>query len=82
MFTDMAGYSALSQRDERLAIELLEEQRCVIRALLPRHDGREVEMVGDGFLIEFASAVQAVRCGVLIQQALENGTPRDFFCTQ
>src|SRR5947209_5629015 len=43
MFTDMVGYSALTQRNEKLALELLEEQRRLLRALFPQFAGREVE---------------------------------------
>ncbi len=39
MFTDMVGYSALSQRNEALAVELLEEHRRVVRDILPKHAG-------------------------------------------
>jgi adenylate cyclase len=50
MFTDMVGYSALTQRNERLALELLEEHRRLLRELFPKFEGREVETTGDGFL--------------------------------
>src|SRR5215813_1355308 len=70
MLTDMVGYSALAQRNEALALELLEEHRGVVRGLLPRHGGREVKTTGDGFLIEFSSALAAVQCAVTIQQTL------------
>ncbi len=70
MFTDMVGFSALAQRNEARAIELLEEQRQVVRSVLPRHGGREVKTTGDGFLIEFPSALAAVQGAVEIQQAM------------
>ena len=41
MFTDMVGYSALSQRDDKLALELLEEHRQVLREIFPRFNGTD-----------------------------------------
>ncbi len=67
MFIDMVGFSALAQRNETLALQLLEEQRNQIRPLLEKHKGREVKTTGDGFLVEFASSLEAVRCAVEIQ---------------
>ena len=43
MFTDMVGYSALSQRNEALALELLEEHRGVLHGLFPEHQGTEIK---------------------------------------
>ncbi len=71
MFTDMVGYSALSQRNEELALELLHEHREVLRAVFPKHQGQEVKSTGDGFLVEFASARAAVQCAVEIQRQMK-----------
>jgi len=70
MFTDMVGFSALAQRDEAMAIELLEEHRSLLRSAFLKHQGREVKTIGDGFLVEFASAVAAVNCAIEIQEAV------------
>ncbi len=70
MFTDMVGYSDLAQRNEALALELVEEHRRLLRAVFPKHRGREVKSTGDGFFIEFKSALSAARCAVEIQQSL------------
>jgi adenylate cyclase len=71
MFTDMVGFSALSQRDEALALDLLEEHRRIFRGIIPNHAGREVKTTGDGFLLEFNSALAAVLCAVEMQRALQ-----------
>lgn len=70
MFTDMVGYSALSQRKDQLARELLEEHRALLRTLFPGFNGTEIKTIGDAFLIEFNSALEAAQCGIEIQRAL------------
>src|SRR5258708_16474064 len=72
MFTDMVGYSALAQRDDKLALELLEEHRQLLREIFPRFNGAGIKTIGDAFLIEFHSALEAAQCAIEIQRTLAN----------
>ncbi len=70
MLTDMVGYSLLTQRDEATALALVREQERIVRRALRHFGGREVKGLGDGFLLEFGNALDAVRCAVQLQTAI------------
>ena len=70
MFTDMVGYTALTQADEGKAMKLLETHNRLIRPTLAKYHGIEVKTIGDSFLVEFGSALDALRCAAEIQSAL------------
>ncbi|HXW66436.1 MAG TPA: adenylate/guanylate cyclase domain-containing protein [Thermoplasmata archaeon] len=76
MFTDVAGYTQLAQTDEAGALRLLEEQERVARPLLATHRGRKVKSMGDGLLLEFPNALDAVEFGVGFQRALHERNAR------
>src|SRR5256714_5817016 len=68
VFTDMVAYCALAQRDEAYALELLEEHRRMLREILARFRGTEIKTIGDAFLLQFRSALEAVQCAMEIQR--------------
>jgi TolB-like protein/cytochrome c-type biogenesis protein CcmH/NrfG len=70
MFTDVADFAGQTQANEELALQLLQEHRRILRSIFPKYAGKEVKTIGDGFLVEFASAVEAANCALEIQQAL------------
>jgi adenylate cyclase len=68
---DVVGYSDLMSRDEEGTLSRLRDlRRQVIEPRIHSHHGRLVKTIGDGFLIEFASPVDAVRCAVDLQEAV------------
>jgi len=75
---DIAGYSGLMSKDEEgTHARLRSLRRDVIVPTLQGRHGRLVKTVGDGFLVEFSSPVEAVRCAVELQEALASSTAQD-----
>jgi adenylate cyclase len=78
---DVVGYSRLVGADEARTIARLKALRKeLIEPLIAEYRGRTVKLVGDGALVEFASAVDAVECAVAIQKRVaerEAGEPDD-----
>ena len=78
---DVVGYSRLVGMDEEGTLAALKALRkSLIDPKVTEHRGRIVKNTGDGALVEFASAVDAVRCAVEIQRAMAEryvDTPKD-----
>jgi class 3 adenylate cyclase len=68
---DVEGYSRLMHEDEEATLATLSSHRAVVDELIAAGRGRISGTAGDSVLAEFASVVDAVRCAVAIQQALE-----------
>jgi adenylate cyclase len=68
---DVAGYSRLMGRDEeRTLAQLKTFRKTLVDPGITTHRGRIVKTTGDGILVEFASAVDAARCAVEVQQEM------------
>ena len=68
---DVAGYSRLMGADEVGTLEALKAiRREIVDPVIAEHKGRIVKTTGDGMLVEFASAVDAVTCAVAVQQRM------------
>jgi len=73
---DVAGYSRLMGADEEGIHERLQAHlRELVNPKVAEHRGRTVKNTGDGFLAEFASVVDAVRCAVEIQRGMAAREP-------
>ena len=68
MFTDIVGYTSLAQKNEKETMELLAEHERILRPIFQNFNGRVVKTIGDAFLVEFASALEAVQCADSIQK--------------
>ena len=67
---DVVGYSAMVGADEPSTLARVRALRAdVVEPLAATHEGRVFKTTGDGFLAAFASAVQALRCAIAIQDA-------------
>ncbi|MCH7887182.1 MAG: tetratricopeptide repeat protein [Candidatus Marinimicrobia bacterium] len=71
MFTDMVGYTALMQKDEDKARELIERHRAHMKPFVEKHGGEIIQYVGDGTFCRFDSAIEAVNTALEIQKVLE-----------
>src|SRR5262245_9901960 len=68
---DVVGYSRLMERDEVGTLAALKSRRKgVLQPLLAKHTSRIIKLAGDGVLVEFASAVNAVQCTAELQDAM------------
>src|SRR5215510_15046601 len=68
---DVVGYSRLMEQDEAGTLAALKAcRRDILEPLVAEHRGRIVKLMGDGVLVEFASAVNAVACAVEVQERM------------
>src|SRR6266567_2399647 len=75
---DVVGYSRLMEQDEAGTLAALKARRKeVLAPLVARHRGRIFKVTGDGVLVEFASAVNAVQCAFDLQHSMASANAGD-----
>lgn len=77
LFSDIEESTALNERiGDRAWVRLISSHDKLVQGLVKRRSGHVVKSQGDGFMVAFARAEQAVRCGIDIQRALHTGSKR------
>ena len=72
VFTDIVGYTRLMSQDESEALKILEKNRVLQHSLVRKHHGKFLKEMGDGTMLSFRSALDAVNCAVEIQCAVKD----------
>src|SRR5215468_7513656 len=71
LVADVVDYGRLMEQDEAGTLAALKERRrMILNPLVAQHQGRIVKVLGDGVIVEFTSAVNAVECALGLQQAM------------
>jgi class 3 adenylate cyclase len=70
LFSDMVDYAGMTERlGDHASRELLRQHHQIVRSMLDRHGGREINVQGDGFMVVFSGVARALRCAVDLQRA-------------
>lgn len=72
VFTDIAGFTELSSRNEAAALALVTKQRELFQPKVDEFGGRWLKEMGDGLLLSFDSSLNAVNCAVWLQHLARN----------
>ncbi|AFC42368.1 MULTISPECIES: adenylate/guanylate cyclase domain-containing protein [Mycobacterium] len=77
LFSDIEESTALNERiGDRAWVKLISSHDKLVSDLVQRRSGHVVKSQGDGFMIAFARAEEAVRCGIDLQRALRRDANR------
>ena len=68
VFTDIAGFTELTSKDEDGALELVEYQRDTLKPIVDKYNGTWLKEMGDGLLLTFDAVINAVNCCIEIQR--------------
>ena len=76
MFTDTVGFSTSTHTDEAGMLARMHEQEKLVRPVFREFHGREIKSTGDGFMVEFDSALRAAECAVEVQRRMHERNAR------
>lgn len=68
MFTDIKDFSKKMGKDEKAAMEILKKHDAMMRVFVAKHGGKVIKSIGDSFMVDFSSAVNAVKCSIKAQE--------------
>jgi adenylate cyclase len=72
MFTDIKDFSKKMQRNEAATMRMLRDHNRLMTEYITKFDGKVIEKIGDAFLAQFESAVNATRCAIEIQRMVHS----------
>ena len=81
MFTSLVDYQKLAKKDNKLALELLNEHDKILSVIIDDYQGRIIKHINDSIFAEFPSATDATNCAITIQnkiQKFNDINPKDF----
>ncbi len=68
MFTDIKGFSKKMGEDEVAAMQILRTHDAMMTEVVQKHGGTVIKSIGDSFMVDFSSAVNAVKCAIEAQE--------------
>ncbi len=72
VFTDIVGYTSQMDANESRTLKILKRQREIVFPIVEEHNGKVLKEMGDGLLMMFDSAIQAVKCAIAFQAKLKD----------
>lgn len=72
VFTDIVGYTRQMESNELRTMQLLQRQREIVFPVVKEYGGEVIKELGDGLLMMFGSAIEAVRFAIEVQQKLKD----------
>ena len=72
VFTDIVGFTKTMETNEQKAMEMVDKQRVIVTPIFAQFNGEILKEMGDGILIKFSSAIEAVRCAVVVQEEMKS----------